>query len=59
MLKIIQLMLVFSGLVLPPILSAAERHIHSSANLGGSELPYMLRKAVGFLKNTVSTLTCS
>jgi ABC-type nitrate/sulfonate/bicarbonate transport system substrate-binding protein len=47
MLKIIQLMLVFSGLVLPPILSAAERHIHSSAGLGGSGLPLYVAKSGG------------
>jgi NitT/TauT family transport system substrate-binding protein len=48
--KIIQLVLVFSSLILPQILSAAERHIHSSAGLGGSGLPLYVAKSGGIFE---------
>ena len=50
MLKIIQLMLVFLNLILPLTLSAAERHIHSSAGLGGSGLPLYVAKSGGIFE---------
>ncbi len=50
MLKIIQLVLVLSSLILPQVLSAAERHIHSSAGLGGSGLPLYVAKSGGIFE---------
>ena len=50
MLKIIQLMLVFSSLILPQISSPADRHIHSSAGLGGSGLPLYVAKSGGIFE---------
>jgi ABC-type nitrate/sulfonate/bicarbonate transport system substrate-binding protein len=50
MLKIIQLVLVCLSLTLPRLVSAAERHIHSSAGLGGSGLPLYVAKSGGIFE---------
>ena len=50
MLKKIRLLLVFLILVSPAILSAAERHIHTSAGLGGSGLPLYVAKSAGIFE---------
>ena len=50
MLKKIRLLLVFVFLAAPAILSAAERHIHTSAGLGGSGLPLYVAKSAGIFE---------
>jgi ABC-type nitrate/sulfonate/bicarbonate transport system substrate-binding protein len=50
MLKIIPFVLILLGLTLPLTLSARERHIHSSAGLGGSGLPLYVAKSTGIFE---------
>ena len=45
-----RLLLVFSSLILPQSLFAGERHIHSSAGLGGSGLPLYVAKSGGIFE---------
>jgi NitT/TauT family transport system substrate-binding protein len=50
MLKAIRLLLVFSVLISPATLAAGDRHIHSSAGLGGSGLPLYVAKSAGIFE---------
>jgi NitT/TauT family transport system substrate-binding protein len=50
MLKIARLLFVLCNLTLPLSLSAGERHIHSSAGLGGSGLPLYIAKSAGIFE---------
>lgn len=50
MVKIIQLILLLLNLIPPLLLPAAERHIHSSAGLGGSGLPLYVAKSGGIFE---------
>ena len=50
MLNLLQLMLVLSGLIFWQVASATDRHIHSSAGLGGSGLPLYIAKSGGIFE---------
>jgi NitT/TauT family transport system substrate-binding protein len=50
MLRRIRLVLGFAILFSPAILSAADRHIHTSAGLGGSGLPLYVAKSAGIFE---------
>lgn len=48
--KTIPLLLSLAILISPASLSAAERHIHTSAGLGGSGLPLYVAKSAGIFE---------
>jgi ABC-type nitrate/sulfonate/bicarbonate transport system substrate-binding protein len=50
MAKKLRLAFILLGLTLPLTLSASERHIHSSAGLGGSGLPLYVAKSTGIFE---------